>query len=356
MTDRFSEISILAVGACIGAATAMAVTSRNKAAMENALRQAASPGISQELRQHVFQSISASESRLASQINTHAQQSLEKLQGIHQSQQGLQTVETKLDSIQSIFLHPKQRGTVGELHLERLVSDVYAPTLYSFQSTLSNGKRPDCVLKWGPNTKVCIDSKFSLDAFALEDVDLRTRKVGESLKKHIKDVSTKYIIPGETMDYAVLFIPSESVYLEIVDHHSDLIVQAHRSKVWMASPTTLIIVLNLLQSLTRDMQVQQNTESLIQEIKILEADMKRLSDRQKTAEKQLANATESIRQLGISKNKILLRSAKILETLPETSPVPSLDTSSRGLNGTPKQGSGEELSTTRATVQKLASA
>jgi DNA recombination protein RmuC len=310
---------MLLMGACVGASAATAaamVVTKKFPSGEQKLHRMFEASL-QTMQLDIYKTIADSESRMGSQLqtqerqlNNHSASWMEKLSGIPQANKELNNLQTKMNSLQTLFAHPKQRGTLGELHLERLICDVFPPTSYEFQSTLNNGKRPDCVLKFGTGEKLCIDSKFPLDAFMLDDADKRTQKVTESLKKHIKDVSTKYIVAGETSDYAVLFVPSESIFLQIVEH-SYLVIEAHKSKVLLASPTTLVAVLTTLQSVVRNVQLQENSLALISEMTAMDADLDRLSDRSEKAEKHLDQARESLRLMGVSMDKVVRRRAKL---------------------------------------------
>lgn len=245
----------------------------------------------------------------------------QNLQTVVAARQQLDNVTNKIQNLENIFISPKKRGTFGELQLEGLIKDVMPPNAYSFQHAFSNGTRVDCLLHLpSPIGKLSVDSKFPLDAFQVnsnhDDGDdspeqqtaqrkaYQAGKLRESLKKHIADIRNKYIIPGETADFAIMFLPSEGLFLQLVQEHPHIVQEANRNKIWLACPTTLLAVLTTLQGVTRGMAMEQSTNEVLGHVQKLSENVKRLEDRFEKAKKHVDQAQEQLRQMQISMDKV----------------------------------------------------
>lgn len=274
---------------------------------------------------HFGTSLQAQEREIGKRLNGHYETIQDRLQPVQSARQELQTMTLKMEHLESIFLSPKRRGTFGEQQLEALIGDVMHHGSYDFQFTLSNGKRPDCVLHLpSPIGDLAIDSKFPLEAFmelnnmetsglprSSLELDKARQKVGESLKKHIKDIADKYILPGETADCAILFLPSESLFAQLVEDHPKIYQEANRQRVWIACPTTLMAVLTTLRGVVKGMGLHQRTDEMLSEVAELSKDIDRLAQRMDKANKSVDVAKENLRLMQVSIDKILRRKAKL---------------------------------------------
>jgi DNA recombination protein RmuC len=265
------------------------------------------------------QGIPETESRIGTKLQT--QEKHIALYG-----QSMSSIMTKVDDLKTVFHSPRQRGVFGELQLETLVRDVMHPGSFAFQSTLSNGTRPDCVLKLPrPIGTICIDSKLPLDAFrelctasnasnnnaSANDVDVARRKMSKHFQEHVRQIADKYIIPGETADSALLFLPSEAVFAEVVEHHDGVVRDAYKRRVWIASPTTLMAVLTTMRCTIRDITLSHQTDIILKEVHAMKDDIDRLEKRNEAVEKSFEKAQHSLRQMRISTDKITHRRGKI---------------------------------------------
>ena len=178
---------------------------------------------------------------------------IKRLALIDAAQKKITELSSSVVSLQEILSDKRSRGTFGEVQLSALIRNVIPEQHCSFQYTLSNGKRADCILLLPePTGHIAIDAKFPLENFRL----LMDSSLGEAdrhhaeqqfkidIRKHIQDIAEKYIIPGETADGAVMFIPAEAIFAEIHAHYPDLVEIAHRAKVWLVSPTTMMAIPN----------------------------------------------------------------------------------------------------------------
>lgn len=264
------------------------------------------------------QGIPETESRIGTKLQT--QEKHIALYG-----QSMTSMMTKVDDLKTVFHSPRQRGVFGELQLETLVRDVMHPGSFAFQSTLSNGTRPDCVLKLPrPIGTICIDAKLPLDAFRelctasnsesnnnTNDVVTARNKMSKHFQEHIRQIADKYIIPGETADSALLFLPSEAVFAEIVEHHDGVVRDAYKRRVWIASPTTLMAVLTTMRCTIRDITLSHQTDIILKEVHAMKDDIDRLEKRNEAVEKSFEKAQHSLRQMRISTDKITQRRGKI---------------------------------------------
>lgn len=210
----------------------------------------------------------------------------------------------RVQSLQGIFLNPKQRGTFGEILLENLIRDTKVAVQYDFQAKLSNGNRVDCLLNLpSPIGKMAIDSKFPMIDPMLSEEE-RNKAVSASLNKHITDIAKKYIVAGETADCAILFLPSESMYLEIVQHHPNIVTKAGEQHVWLACPTTLHAVLTTLQGVVRGITLQNQTREVFTKIEKLTNDVRIFMNKFENAEKAVEKAKKELSGMHVSYEKI----------------------------------------------------
>jgi DNA recombination protein RmuC len=298
----------------------------------NNLRRDIQQDIAKEVHQSVTttiacfgNSLQVQEREIGKRLIGHYQTIQDRLQPIHFARQELQTMTRKMGNLENIFMSPKKRGIFGEIQLESIISDVMHHGSYDFQFTLSNGKRPDCVLHLpSPIGALAIDSKFPLESFlefnSLEtsikqpsssELEKARQKVGDSLRKHIKDIAEKYILPGETADCAVLFLPSVSLFAQLVVDHPQVYHEANRQRVWIACPTTLMAVLTTLRGVVRGMALHHKTDEMLSEVVELSKDIDRLVQRMEKANKSVDVAKENLRQMQVSIDKIQRRKMKM---------------------------------------------
>jgi DNA recombination protein RmuC len=218
------------------------------------------------------------------------------------------------------------------VQLEGLVRNILPPDAYAFQEKLSNGNRVDCLLILPPPTgKVPVDAKFPLENYhrmldqdLAESDKLAARKQFKlDIKKHIEDISQKYLIRNETSDGAVMFVPAEAVFAEIHAYHSDLVEYAMHQRVWIVSPTTLMAVLNTARAVMKDVQMREQVHIIQSELGKLSVDFKRFDERMKRLADNIRKANEEAGQVEISSRKISDHFAKIEAV--EMQEIPNLD-------------------------------
>jgi DNA recombination protein RmuC len=180
-----------------------------------------------------------------------------------------------------------------------------------------------------------IDAKFPLTSYTAmlntdDDTERRAfaKQLGIDTKKHIRDIADRYILPGETSDSALMFIPSEAVYAELHAHHADVIELSHRAKVYLVSPTTMMATLTTVRAVLRDVRMREQASLVQKEIGIMLKDVERLMERTHKLESHFGQAERDIKDIKISAGKIASRGAKIEDLeLDDDGPAPSLGTS-----------------------------
>jgi DNA recombination protein RmuC len=191
---------------------------------------------------------------------------------------------------------------------------------FSFQHSLSNGRRADCMLFLPePTGNIAIDAKFPLENYRLlidsslteADRQAAERQFKIDIKKHIQDIAEKYIIPGETSDGAVMFIPAEAVFAEIHAHHSDLVEFAQKYKIWMVSPTTMMAILTTARAVLKDAATRQQVHEIQKHLRVLAEDFDRFQIRMDNLAKRIAQAHNDVEQVHISSRKISQRFVQI---------------------------------------------
>lgn len=236
-----------------------------------------------------------------------------RLATIDEAQKKIDGLTTNVVSLQHLLGDKRSRGAFGEVQLEGLVRNILPPDAYSFQEKLSNGNRVDCLLILPPPTgKVPVDAKFPLENYhrmldqdLAESDKLAARKQFKlDIKKHIEDISQKYLIRNETSDGAVMFVPAEAVFAEIHAYHSDLVEYAMHQHVWIVSPTTLMAVLNTARAVMKDVQMREQVHIIQSELGKLSVDFKRFDERMKRLADNIRKANEEAGQVEISSRKI----------------------------------------------------
>jgi DNA recombination protein RmuC len=245
---------------------------------------------------------------------------VKRLALIDAAQKKITELSTNVVSLQEILNDKRSRGAFGEVQLSALIRNVMPEQHFSFQHTLSNDKRADCILFLPePSGNIVIDAKFPLENFRLmtdtsvheNDRLQAVNQFKKDIRKHIQDISEKYIIPGETSDGAIMFIPAEAVFAEIHSHHQDLVEVAHRAKVWMVSPTTMMAILTTARAVLKDTATRQQLNIIQDHLRLLADDFKRFQKRMDDVSRHIAKAHTEVDQVQISAKKITARFGQI---------------------------------------------
>jgi DNA recombination protein RmuC len=202
--------------------------------------------------------------------------------------------------------------------MESILQDGLPKGSYELQYTLSTGKRPDCVVFLPDQRPLCIDSKFPLEAVtALRDArsddekKAATARLRLDVMKHVTDIAEKYLIPGETQDTALMFVPSESVYAEIHDGFDDVIQKAYRARVVLVSPSLLMLAIQVMRQILKDARMRDAADQIQGEVRNMMDDVERLRERVSKLGTHFDQVGEDVRQVLISVTKIGKRAANI---------------------------------------------
>jgi len=245
---------------------------------------------------------------------------VKRLALIDAAQHRITELSNNVISLQDVLNDRRSRGTFGEVQLAALIRNVIPEQHFSFQPTLSNNTRPDCLLMLPePTGNIAIDAKFPLENFrqlteaTLTDTERRQveKQFRIDIRKHIQDISEKYIIPGETADGAVMFIPAEAVFAEIHARFPDVVDIAHRARVWMVSPTTLMAVLTTARAVLKDAATRQQLDIIQQHLITLSGDFRRFQERMDKLSQHIKQANQDVELVHTSAKKITDRFIQI---------------------------------------------
>ncbi|MBN9232912.1 MULTISPECIES: DNA recombination protein RmuC [Phyllobacteriaceae] len=243
----------------------------------------------------------------------------ERLAVIDTAQGNIQSLAGQVVQLQAILSNKQTRGAFGQSRMEAIVADGLPHGSYEFQATLSNGSRPDCVVKM-PNgaPSLAIDAKFPLEAWnairAAESPELQkvsAQSFRRDIEVHIRDIAEKYLIQGETQDTAFMFVPSESVFAEIHEHFEALVQRAHRARVVIVSPSLLMLSIQVIQAILKDARMREQAHLIQGEVIRLMEDVVRLDERVRKLQTHFGQASKDIDDILVSSSKVTKRGQKI---------------------------------------------
>lgn len=279
--------------------------------------------LTEEIRNHLH--------RMTKQVNEQLSEGLEKTSAtfqdvlkrltiIDQAQQKITELSTHVVSLQDVLTDKRSRGAFGEVQLAGLIENMIPANHFKMQYTLSNGKRADCILFLpNPTGNIVIDAKFPLETFqklsqANTDAPLKKtlqQQFRQDILKHINDIADKYIIPEETSDGAVMFIPAEAIFAEIHANYPELVSKAHKRKVWMVSPSTLMAVLTTARAVLKDDATKKQVHIIQEHLQALATDFQRFEKRMDNLTRHIEQAHKDVSEVNISAKKITSRFVKI---------------------------------------------
>lgn len=264
--------------------------------------------------------------RVGEGLNQHTEKTGEQLKGLHErlaiidtAQKNIAELGKEMVGLQDILSNKQARGAFGEIQLGDLVKDILPPSAYVFQATLSNGKRADCLLTLpNPPGAIAIDSKFPLESYQkLQTAEGETEKIqagrefSAAIRKHIFDIAERYIIPGETAESALMFLPSEAVYSELHANFRNVVEESFKRRVWIVSPTTLMATLNTVRAILKDARMREQAGVIQSEVFKLLEDVARMDKRVDNLQTHFNQASRDIEAIRTSSGKVTKRGEKI---------------------------------------------
>ena len=244
---------------------------------------------------------------------------LERLSKIDEAQNKIDVLSKDIISLQGVLTDKKTRGIYGEVNLKNILSNVFGENnnkVYRMQYTFSNGTIADSVLfAPEPLGTIAIDSKFPLENYQTMVDKSNTKSIRESaeklfkadMKKHIDAISSKYIIPGETSDQAILFLPAEAIFAELNAYHVDILDYAYKKRVWITSPTTLMSTLTTIQMIIKNIERDKYTAVIHNELRLLDEEFKRYKDRWDKLYRSIETVSRDVKDIHTTTDKITKR-------------------------------------------------
>lgn len=254
----------------------------------------------------------------------------ERLAVIDAAQKNITELSAEVVGLQDILSNKQARGAIGQTQMEDLVRNVLPRGAYDFQVTLTNGKRADCIIRLpNPPGVIAVDSKYPHEAFMqlTTAADDRARTAAEQafrtdVLKHIKDIAEKYIVPGETADSAIMFVPAESVFAELHDRFPGIVEEGFKRRVYIVSPTTLMATLNTVRTILKDARMREQAHIIQKEIGKLMEDVGRLDKRVAALSTHFDQAQNDVKEIRTSTGKIVKRGQEI-ENIPLEGETPA---------------------------------
>jgi DNA recombination protein RmuC len=265
--------------------------------------------------------------RLGDSLEQTRQKTTENLQKLHErlavidsAQKNITELATQVTSLQGVLANKQERGAFGQGRMELIVRDGLPKGCYEFQYTLSNKTRPDCALFLPGQRPLVVDAKFPLEAVTAykeaKSEDERRQaaaRVRQDVIKHVGDIAQKYLIPGETQDIALMFVPSESLYADLHDGFDDVVQKAFRAKVVIVSPSLLMVAVHLIQQMRKEERMREAAGQIQAEVGRLIDDVARMHERVLKLQQHFTQAGEDVRQIVISAEKVEKRGARIAD-------------------------------------------
>ncbi|WP_068311785.1 DNA recombination protein RmuC [Polycladidibacter hongkongensis] len=253
----------------------------------------------------------------------HTQENLrnlaERLAVLDTTRKTMGDLASQVGDLRALLSNKQARGAYGQRQMEAIIADALPPSSYSFQGTLSNGTRPDTLINMPSNAPaLVVDAKFPLEASQLvqrastrEEQRLADAEFRRHMLKHVSDISQKYLLPGETQDTALMFVPSESLFALLHERFPELVQRALRQGVVIVSPSLLMLAIQVIRSVLRDANLQEHAHTIQVEVVKLIEDVARLEERASKLQNHFSAAQKDRAQLEVSLSKISSRAKKI---------------------------------------------
>ncbi|MGH6665154.1 MAG: DNA recombination protein RmuC [Pseudolabrys sp.] len=278
-----------------------------------------------QLQQSVNERLDAVSQNLGLSVQTSAKHTAENLQKLNErlavidtAQKNITELATQVGSLQGILANKQSRGAFGQGQLEAIIADVLPKGAYEFQYTLKNKSRPDCAIFMPESGPLIIDAKFPLEAMTAwrgaatdEDRKQAVARVKIDLTKHISDIADKYLVPGETQDIALMFIPSESVYADLHERFDDIVQRAQRARVMIVSPTLMVMAIQVIKQVRKDAEMREAADQIRTEVGHMMKDVGLLSDRVRKLQGHFGQTSKDIEDILTSTGRIEKRAGRI---------------------------------------------
>ncbi|MBX9455429.1 MAG: DNA recombination protein RmuC [Rhizobium sp.] len=278
-----------------------------------------------ELNQTINQRIDGMTHRIGQSMTEQTRQTQENLRRLQErlvsidaAQNNIQALAKDVVGLQAILSNKQTRGAFGQSRMEAIVADGLPMGAYEFQATLSNGSRPDCLVRM-PNGQpsLVIDAKFPLEAWnairgaGSDGAKAASQQFRRDIEVHIRDIAEKYLLRGETQDTAFMFVPSESIFAEIHENFEGVVQRAHKARIVIVSPSLLMLSIQVIQSVLRDQRMREQAHLIQGEVLHLMEDLGRLDDRVQKLQGHFAAAQKDVEMIVTSSSKLSRRGERI---------------------------------------------
>jgi len=275
-----------------------------------------------ELARAVAERLDATSHRLSEGMSSAARAThenltriAERLVMVEQAERSLTDLSSQVVSLRETLANKQARGAFGQARMEAIIADGLPKAQFAFQYTLAGGRRPDCAIFLpGDARPLLVDSKFPLEAVTAfreapspEARKAAAQRLRADLMKHVNDVAERYLVPGETQDVALIFVPSESVYAEIHEHFDAVVQAAYRARVVLVSPSLLMLAVQVVQAIARDARMREAADLIRTEVGALVADVTRLRERVTDLSRHFGAAGDDLAKVAVSADKIARR-------------------------------------------------
>ncbi|MEP9352696.1 DNA recombination protein RmuC [Xanthobacter sp. KR7-65] len=291
-----------------------------------------------ELARAVAERLDATSHRLGETLSTAARATHESLTRIAErlvmveaAERSLTDLSSQVVSLRETLANKQARGAFGQARMEAIVADGLPRGSFAFQYTLTTGRRPDCAIFLpGDPRPLLVDSKFPLEAVTAfreapspEHRKAAGQRLRADLLKHVHDVAERYLVPGETQDVALIFVPSESVYAEISEHFDAVVQEAYRLRVVLVSPSLLMLAVQVVQAIAKDARMREEADRVRAEVAALVADVDRLRERVGDLAKHFSQVGDDVARVLVSADKIARRGLRLEQLDFDSAPAPS---------------------------------
>ncbi|MBV8511126.1 MAG: DNA recombination protein RmuC [Xanthobacteraceae bacterium] len=280
-----------------------------------------------DLARLVNERLDAVSGRIGQSMEATTKQTVERLQHLHErlalidnAQKNLNELSSQVTSLRDVLSNKQARGAFGQARMEAIVQDGLPKGSFQFQFTLSNNTRPDCVIFMPEQPPLVIDAKFPLEAVTAhrdaktdEQRRLAAQRLRQDVLRHVADIAGKYLIPGETQDLALMFVPAESVYSELHDTFDDVVQKSYRSRVIIVSPSLLMLAIQVMQQIHKDARMRAAADRIRHEVAHMINDVGRMRERVLKLQQHFTQSGEDLRHILISAEKVERRASAIEE-------------------------------------------
>jgi len=280
-----------------------------------------------DLARLVNERLDAVSGRIGQSMEATTKQTVERLQHLHErlalidnAQKNLNELSSQVTSLRDVLSNKQARGAFGQARMEAIVQDGLPKGSFQFQFTLSNNTRPDCVVFMPDQPPLVIDAKFPLEAVTAhrdaktdDQRRLAAQRLRQDILRHVADIAGKYLIPGETQDLALMFVPAESVYSELHDTFDDVVQKSYRSRVIIVSPSLLMLAIQVMQQIHKDAQMRAAADRIRHEVAHMINDVGRMRERVLKLQQHFTQSGEDLRHILISAEKVERRASAIEE-------------------------------------------